>query len=151
MSYLWACKLARGVSIHFSDNVSFIFAHITKQRRWRCWLQGGKQGELCKYSFESSGKCIIQLHHPWTHKQTFFWNIYFIFAHIAKQRRRRCRLQGGKQGEAIKASNIYDLLFFCHAYGSVYTLAPPSYSKKKKRSKTLDMLDKLPESTQTAI
>ena len=24
-----------------------------------------------------------------------------------------------KQGEAIKASNIYDLLFFCHAYGSL--------------------------------
>ena len=76
-------------------------------------------------------------------------SLVIFLAHIAE--RRQCRLEGGKQGEAIKASNIYDLLFFCHAYGSLqsFWLRPPA--AKKIRSKTLDMLDKLPESTQTAI
>ena len=44
-------------------------------------------------------------------------SLVIFLAHIAE--RRQCRLEGGKQGEAIKASNIYDLLFFCHAYGSL--------------------------------
>ena len=34
---------------------------VIHPRMWReCWAHG----ELCKYGFDLSGKCVIQLHHP---------------------------------------------------------------------------------------